>query len=393
MTTANTQTSPNDGIRLSAKIAVFVVGFFAFLQVYSIQAILPVLMKDLSASAVQVGISVGMTVTAIALLSPFIGMISDSIGRKKIIITALLMLSIPTALVGISHNVHELNIWRFLQGLTVPGMTVVLIAYIAEEFPSHIAKITAYYVSGTVLGGFCGRFILGYLHDLIGWRYAFFVMAAITVIGALVVAYLLPSSNRFYKNKNFKAAFATLKSHCHNKDVLSACALGACVLFSLVGCFTFVNLHLADAPYHLSTTALANIFLVYLIGMVITPFSTRLIVRFGIYHTIIAAIALSFGGLLITLSAPLWAVIVGLVLMCTGVFITQTATISHIGSSVSTGRSLASGLYYMSYYAGGSLGAWACGIAYSHGDWLGVVVLIALLQLLGSLIMLTIMKK
>lgn len=168
MTTANTQTSPNDGIRLSSKIAVFVVGFFAFLQVYSIQAILPVLMKDLSASAVQVGISVGMTVTAIALLSPFIGMISDSIGRKKIIITALLMLSIPTALVGISHNVHELNIWRFLQGLTVPGMTVVLIAYIAEEFPSHIAKITAYYVSRTVLGGFCGRFILGYLHDLIG---------------------------------------------------------------------------------------------------------------------------------------------------------------------------------------------------------------------------------
>lgn len=393
MMVINQPTTPKDGITKSAKIAVFFVGFFAFLQVYSIQAILPILAKELSATAVQIGILVGMTVSAIALSSPFTGMISDSIGRKKMIVTAFFALSIPTALASLSHNIHELSLWRFVQGLTIPSMTVVLIAYIAEEFPKHIAKITAYYVSGTVLGGFLGRFILGYLHNFIGWRHAFFVMAFITLTGAFMIIYLLPNSVNFHKNQNIQSTWRILKLHCHNQDVLLACALGACILFSLVGCFTFINLHLAHAPYHLSSVALANIFLVYLIGMVITPLSTRLMMRFGIYKTIIVTIILSLLGLVMTLNKPLPIIIVGLTLMCTGVFISQTATISHIGTKVSIGRSLASGLYYMSYYAGGSLGALACGFAYTYGSWLGVVFIIIIVQLLGMGVVLRLMKR
>lgn len=381
-------THKQTGLRLS----VFLVGFFAFLQVYSIQAILPVLMRDLNATAVQVGVSVGMTVMAIAIISPFIGMISDSLGRKKIILTALFLLSIPTLLVGTSQTVSELNIWRFLQGLSVPGMTVVLIAYISEEC-QDIAKMTATYVTGTVLGGFSGRFLLGYLHEFIGWRYAFMFLALATVIGAILVGYLLPNSQNFHKNTNIKTAFLTLKSHIYNKDVLSACALGACVLFSLVGCFTFINLHLADQPYALSTQALANVFLVYLIGMVITPLSGKIINWLGIYKAIVLAVGVSFLGLLVTLITPLWAIIAGLTLMCTGVFVTQTATISHISTNVTHGRSLASGLYYMAYYAGGSLGAWACAIAFSHFDWSGVVALIIGVQILAVIIVWWFMKR
>lgn len=388
MNSQHSQRSPDTSIRW----AVFVVGFFAFLQVYCIQAILPVLMVDLQATAVQIGISVGMTVMAIALISPFIGMVSDIFGRKVIILTALGLLAVPTALVGISQTVYQLNIWRFLQGLSIPGMTVVLIAYISEEC-EDIAKMTAMYVAGTVLGGFSGRFLLGYLHELIGWRYAFGLMAIATLVGALSVAYLLPASSHFVKNSNLTAAFLTLKSHSHNKDVLSACALGACVLFSLVGCFTFINLHLANMPYVLSTKALANIFLVYLIGMVVTPLSAKLIGWLGLYHAISWAIGVSFVGLLLTLALPLWLIVVGLTLMCTGVFITQTATISHIGANVKQGRSLASGLYYMCYYAGGSLGAWACAIAYSHYHWAGVVALIVLLQGIGLVIVHCFMKS
>lgn len=384
--------NPPKSSTASIRLAVFIVGFFAFLQVYSIQAILPVLMADLHASAVQIGVSVGMTVMAIALISPFIGMVSDSLGRKNLILLAMFLLSLPTALAGTSSSVGELNLWRFLQGLSVPGMTVVLIAYISEEC-QDIAKMTATYVAGTVLGGFSGRFLLGYLHELVGWRYGFWILAVATIVGAMIVLYLLPKSANFCKNTNLKTALLTLKSHTHNKDVLSACALGACVLFSLVGCFTFINLHLANPPYLLSTKALANIFLVYLIGMVITPLSGKIINWVGMYTAIMLAVSVSFLGLVVTLLTPLWAVVLGLTLMCTGVFITQTATISHISTNVKNGRSLASGLYYMAYYAGGSLGAWACAMAFSQFDWTGVVVLIMGVQLMGVAIVWFFMKK
>lgn len=377
----------------SEKITIAMIGMFAFLQVYSVQAILPILISDLNASEVQAGLSVGATVMAIALMSPFTGMLSDAFGRKRFIVGSLLLLSAPTALIAFSHSIESLILWRFLQGLAIPGITVVLIAYIGEEYGDNLARMMSLYVMGTVLGGFLGRFFAGHLHELMGWRWGYGLMAILTLIGMMWVAKFLPNSKNFIKSQNFKSAFATLLSHTKNRHVISACLLGGCVLFSLVGCFTFINLHLADEPYRLSASALANIFALYLVGMVITPLSAKLITRFGMTNTIIGAVICSMTGLALTMTAPLWLIIVGLTIMSSGVFITQSATISYIASHVKEGRSLASGLYYMGYYGGGSIGAWLCGMAYATGQWDYTVFAIGSVQLVALLIVFCLMKK
>jgi len=360
---------------------------FAFLQVYSIQAVLPVLMADFSATEVQVGMVVGATVMAIAIMSPFLGMLSDAVGRKSFIVGALLFLAIPTALIAQSPSIGWLSFFRFMQGLSVPGITVVTIAYIGEEFKGRaLTELMSFYVSGNVLGGFLGRFLLGHLHELIGWRLGYYLMAMLTLVGALWAWKMLPTSRCFEANPNFRSAVQTLGEHVTNRYVVTACLLGACVLFSLVGCFTFINLHLAKTPYELSTGALANIFAVYLIGVIITPLSTTLLRRFGSARTVRVAVMVSMFGVLLTLVTPLWGVIVGLAIMSSGVFITQSATISYIAVNVKKGRSLASGLYYMGYYAGGTLGAWLCGIAYARGQWSLTVWLLLFVQVLALLV-------
>lgn len=378
---------------LSEKFTIAMIGFFAFLQVYSVQAILPVLMTDLKATEVQAGMAVGATVLAIALISPFMGMMSDAVGRKPFIVSSLLMLALPTALIGMASSIHEVIFWRFLQGVSVPGITVVLIAYISEEYSSKLATMMSLYVSGTVLGGFSGRFFAGHLEHFIGWRYGYTVMAICTLIGAIWAYKSLPRSQNFIISENFRTAFATLFSHTKNLHVICSGFLGACVLFSLVGCFTFINLHLSESPYLLTPADLANIFAIYLIGMVITPLSTRVVIRFGMTSTILLAILVSITGLLMTLFMPLGIVIMGLTLMSSGVFITQSATISYLTSHVSEGRSLASGLYYMGYYGGGFIGAWACALAYAQGKWLWTVGLILVVQLIALGVVTLFMRK
>lgn len=378
---------PSDSPSLIIKLTIALIGVFAFLQVYSIQSILPVLMDGFSASEVQAGFAVGATVMAIAIMSPFLGMLSDAIGRKVLIAGALFFLAVPTALIALSPDIGWLSFWRFMQGLSVPGITVVTIAYVGEEFKGRaVTELMSYYVSGTVMGGFLGRFILGHLHEWIGWRAGYYVMAALTLLGAIWVAKTLPASKQFVPNPNFRSALQMLAGHLTNRYVISACLLGACVLFSLVGCFTFINLHLADSPYHLGTGALANIFAVYLIGVIITPLSTKILRRFGAARTVIVAVMVSMAGVLMTLSGPLWLVIIGLTIMSSGVFITQSATITYIAVNVLAGRSLASGLYYMSYYAGGTIGAWACGLAYAKGEWSLTVTTLLGVQVLALLI-------
>lgn len=369
------------------KLTIGLIGMFAFLQVYSIQAILPVLMMDFTATEVQAGMIVGATILAIAIMSPFLGMLSDAVGRKSFIVGALLFLAIPTALIAQSPNIGWMGMWRFMQGLSVPGITVVTIAYIGEEFEGRaLTELMSFYVSGSVLGGFMGRFLLGHLHELIGWRAGYYVMAGMTLIGALWVGKMLPASRHFIANPKFRSAMQTLGEHLVNRYVVTSCLLGACVLFSLVGCFTFINLHLADTPYELSTGALANIFAVYLIGVVITPLSTTLLRRFGSARTVRVAVIISMFGVLLTLVTPLWGIVLGLAIMSSGVFITQAATISYIAVNVKKGRSLASGLYYMGYYAGGTMGAWLCGIAYARGQWSLTVWLLLFVQVLALLV-------
>src|SRR3546814_16941969 len=88
-------------------------------------------------------------------------------------------------------------------------------------------------------------------------------MAALNLIGTAVVWRGLPASRHFVANSRLAANLATLGKLVRNPSLQTACALGFTVLFAQIGLFTFVNLHLAAAPYYFSYGDLANIFDVY----------------------------------------------------------------------------------------------------------------------------------
>jgi len=87
-----------------------------------------------------------------------------------------------------------------------------------------------------------------------------------------------------------------------------------------------------------------------------------------------------------TLAAPAWMIVLALAVAACGVFVTQSATMSFIAHRVTSGRSLASGLYYGAYYCGGFAGAWGGGIAYTWGGWPGTVAALVAVQAVGWLI-------
>lgn len=97
-------------------LAIGLVGVFAFLQVYSVQAVLPLLIRELGATEVEAGLAVGATVMGVALISPFMGMLSDAFGRKRFIVGSLLFLALPTLMLAQVDDIGQMMAWRFLQG-------------------------------------------------------------------------------------------------------------------------------------------------------------------------------------------------------------------------------------------------------------------------------------
>ena len=117
-----------------------------------------------------------------------------------------------------------------------------------------------------------------------------------------------------------------------------------------------------------------------------TPLAGRFIVRAGFRRSLLCALAVSAAGLLMTLAPSLALIVCGLAICSSGVFTCQGATISFIADSVSEGRSLATGLYNLAYYAGGAAGAGIAGFAFETHGWQGSVATIILVQCLAAII-------
>src|SRR5262245_14146857 len=72
---------------------------------------------------------------AIALAAPFTGAVADVLGRKRMIAVAMLAVVVPMVGASFAADVQALIAWRFVQGLLLPPIFGVIVAYIGDEWP------------------------------------------------------------------------------------------------------------------------------------------------------------------------------------------------------------------------------------------------------------------
>ena len=116
-------------------LAVPTAGFATFLNLYSPQALLPRLSHDFNVTAGEISSLITAATVAIALTAPFTGALADVLGRKRLITAAMFAIVVPTLLMTLASSVPQLVALRFVQGLLVPPIFTVTVAYIGDEWP------------------------------------------------------------------------------------------------------------------------------------------------------------------------------------------------------------------------------------------------------------------
>jgi len=368
-------------------LAVATAGFAAFLNLYSPQALLPRLASEFHVGPGEISALMTAGTAAIALSAPFSGALADVTGRKRLIAAAMFAVVAPTLVMTFAASVPQLTFWRFVQGLLLPPIFAVAVAYIGDEWlPSDVARVAGIYISGSSIGGFCGRFVPGLLTDTIGWRSAIQVMAAITLVAAVIVAATLPRERNFVRPGGLVPSFVQMIGHFRNRRLVATYAIGFGVLFNFIATFTYVNFHLAGPPYLFSPTLLGALFLTYLVSSPIVPWVGRAIALFGRRPFVLGMIALWVVGALLLLAPPVAVIIVGLTLCAVCGMVCQAVSTGYVTLTAKEGRSSAVGLYASVYYIGGSAGAFFTGLSWASAGWAGCVAVIVAVQAVMALI-------
>ncbi|OTG60261.1 MFS transporter [Acinetobacter sp. ANC 4204] len=372
-----------------AGMALFLLGFASFSLIYCVQPLLPNLSQSFhiapSASALALSLTTGFLAMSIVLSSAF----SQTLGRKGLMFFSMLLASILNVVCAVSPSWHVLMLSRSLEGFVLGGVPAVAMAWIAEEIsPKDLAKTMGLYIAGTAFGGMMGRVGMGILTEFFSWRISMAILGGICLFCALGFLKLLPNSRNFTAQQglSFKFHLHAWYAHLSHTRLLKIYVIGFLLTSIFVTLFNYVTFRLFAAPYHLSQTQISLIFLSYSLGII----SSSIADRVGKKQVMILGFSCMLLGVLLTLSASLFLIILGIGCVTTGFFIAHAIASSRVGELATSNKGHATSLYLLFYYLGSSIiGAYGGNIWQSYG-WNGIVILNIFLILIALIVIFSI---
>jgi len=343
----------------------------AYAAMYVTQPLLPMLSAEFAIPPATAGLSVSAVVLAIAAGSFLAGPLSDALGRKAVMVGSLALLVLPTLACAMARTFPELVALRAVQGLLIPGVTAVAVAWAGDHYaPGQLRAAVGAVIAASVAGGLLGRVASGLVAEQGGWRSAFLFSAVVTAAGAAGMGLELPRGGA--AGPPWRGALGGMVRHLRDRRLLGGFALAFCLFFAFIAVFTYLPYRLAAPPFRLSTDAIASAYGVYVAGIVVSPVAGRLAARVAPERLMLAGLALSAVGVAVTLSGSLVVLVAGLLVLVVGMFTAQALGPSWVNENARDAKGGANALYLAFYYLGGTLGSWLPGLAWQRWGWPGV---------------------
>ncbi|KAA5972206.1 MFS transporter [Pantoea sp. M_8] len=369
-------------------LALFSAGLATFALLYCVQPILPVLSHQFGISPATSSLSLSISTGLMALGLLVTGPLSDAIGRKSVMVTALMLAAICTLISATMSSWHGILIMRALMGLSLSGVAAVGMTYLSEEMDARVVAFSmGLYISGNSIGGMSGRLLSGVLTDLFSWRIAVAVIGLFSLASALMFWKILPASRHFrpitLRPRNLLINF---RLHWRDPGLPWLFAEGFLLMGAFVTLFNYIGYRLLDAPWHLSQAVVGLLSVVYLTGSWSSPKAGALTSRLGRGPVMLGATAIMLLGLLITAFNSLWLILPGMMLFTAGFFAAHAVASGWIGPRARRARGQASSLYLFSYYVGSSVAGTLGGLFWHNFGWHGITLFISTLLLLALLV-------
>src|SRR5580765_3872569 len=182
---------------------------------------LPKIITDLNGNSLYTW-SVAIYLLTSTISGPIYGKLSDLYGRRPIVIFAVGLFLVASALSGLSQTMEQFILFRGLQGLGGGAIFPIALAVVADLYtPAERGKYLGSFGAVFGLSSLVGPWLGGTITDNFGWHWIFYINIPIGLISLFILWRLLPAIRRPEAGQNI--------------DYLGAAAFAAAVAPFLVG--------------------------------------------------------------------------------------------------------------------------------------------------------------
>ena len=174
-------------------VGCFIAYFFDAIEIVMLSLSLPVIRQDMGLSINQGGLLATSTLLGIGVSSVIAGWYADTFGRRKAMLTCLLIFGTLTAILSFVENFYLFLGLRFLSGLGLGGLWGIVSVYIVESWPPHQrARATSMVISAFAIGAIVAALVAKYM--LPEWRTMFMYAGGMVVIPVIYIYFLVPET-------------------------------------------------------------------------------------------------------------------------------------------------------------------------------------------------------
>lgn len=166
-----------------------------FFDRQALNALMPFVQPDLQLSQTQIGLLAGGLSFSWAIAAFFVGRLSDSLGKRKILLViATIAFSLCSFLSGLATSFLFLFAARLLMGAAEGGVMPISHAMVASEVTPErrgLAQGVAQNLGSNLLGSFAAPVVLVAFATAFSWREAFYLAALPGLVSAGMIWFLL----------------------------------------------------------------------------------------------------------------------------------------------------------------------------------------------------------
>jgi len=216
--------------------ALAVGGFAIGTTEFAAMSLLPYFARDLGIDAPAAGHAISAYALGVVLGAPLIAVLSARLARRTLLIGLMLVFALANGLTGLVPSYRAMLVLRFISGLPHGAYFGVAMLVAASLVPGEKrAQAAARVLMGLTVATIIGVPSANWLGQAIGWRWAFGIVAVLSLLTATLVALLAP-----HQSPEEGASPLTELGALKNRDVLLTLAIGAIGFGGLFAVYTYL---------------------------------------------------------------------------------------------------------------------------------------------------------